>query len=150
MLISELMKLRSNLFQFDSSLLHQQSQSSVQLGDKFKDDEDEEKFKDVRSDSEEEGGSDNEKSESESEAKKETQASWVHKRNIIFKKHDKYDYQERNPLYAGADKTLTFELLAFTRHYHPTVVVFANKLMNVIMINQNRLLNFSLINDFTI
>lgn len=124
MLISELMKLRSNLFQFDSSLLAQ-NPTSNQLSDKFKDDDEEEKFKDVRTDSEEEP------EEKKDEKEQQTQASWVHKRNIIFKKHDKYDYQERNPLYAGADKTLTFELLAFTKHYHPTVVVFANKLMNV-------------------
>jgi len=58
-------------------------------------------------------------------------ASWIHKKNIIFKKHNRYDPTERNPLYSGADKTLTFELLPFTRHYHPTVVVFANKLLNV-------------------
>lgn len=63
--------------------------------------------------------------------KKETSSSWQHKKNIVFKSHDHYDIHERNPMYAGADKTLTYELIPLSRHYHPTVVVFANKLLNV-------------------
>ena len=140
MLISELMKLKPNLFQFDSSLL---SINHIQDNDleKFKDDE-EEKFKDVKSDDEETNEKEKDEDEEEEEvntenfkAKDTKNGSWIHKKNIVFKKHYKYDYQERNPLYCGADKTLTFELLAFTKHYHPTVVVFANKLLNVNNIN---------------
>lgn len=104
---------------------------------KFDDDE-EENFKDVVQDPEDETPNkeaDEEKATENGEDSKENKtkkrdASWVHKKNVIFKRHDRYDAQERNPLYCGADKTLTFELLPFTRHYHPTVVVFANKLLN--------------------
>lgn len=125
MLISELMKLKPNLFQFDSSLLSINHIADNDL-EKFKNDEEEE-FKDVKSD-DDENNKDEEKTDNVNA--KDTNGSWIHKKNIVFKKHYKYDYQERNPLYCGADKTLTFELLAFTRHYHPTVVVFANKLLN--------------------
>ena len=55
----------------------------------------------------------------------------MHKNNTIHKPHDSYDYTQRNPLYSGAEKTMTFELLHFSKHYHPTVAFFANKLMNV-------------------
>ena len=108
---------------------------------KFEDDDDEEEnFKDVAEDSEDEKektAEDKEANQSEDDSKenksntgKKQDGSWVHKKNVIFKRHDRYDAQERNPLYCGADKTLTFELLPFARHYHPTVVVFANKLLN--------------------
>lgn len=128
MLISELMKLKPNLFQFDISLLSNNKILDNGL-ENFNEDE-EEKFKDVKSDDEDT----NEPEEAEDTEKPAVKdASWIHKKNIVFKKHDRYDYQERNPLYCGADKTLTFELLAFTKHYHPTVVVFANKLLNVIL-----------------
>jgi ribosome biogenesis protein MAK21 len=100
-------------------------------------DDEEEHFVDVKteedSDKEEkddEALDDDEEPSRKSKSKPST-TSWVHKKNVIFKRHEKYDYMERNPLYCGADKTLTYELLPFTRHYHPTVVVFANQLMNV-------------------
>lgn len=107
---------------------------------KFEDDDDElETFKDAVEDSdaeksEQEDNENNETKENDTETtgkSAKSKASWDHQKNIIFKRHDKYDCTERNPLYCGADKTLTFELLPFTRHYHPTVVVFANKLLNV-------------------
>lgn len=104
------------------------------------DDDDEEHFVDVNSSGEEEKEDEEIKGEkkkkiinSKIEKKKiiNTSSSWQHKKNIVFKRHDHYDYHERNPMYAGADKTLTYELLPLSRHYHPTVVVFANKLLNV-------------------
>lgn len=135
MLISELLKTKKNLFQLDHSVLSRNNLLPNGTSDlsKFGEvDDEEEKFVDAKVDSENE---DNEEESEANEEKNETNGkastSWVHKKNIIFKRHDKYDYHERNPLYAGADKTLTYELLLFTRHYHPTVVVFANKLMNV-------------------
>ncbi len=137
MLVSELMKTKKNLFQFDHRLLSISNPTKSQVKnnlDKFgnEEDDEEEKFVDVEDESDREENNQNEnekKSNKKSSDKNET--SWMHKKNIIFKKHDKYDYHERNPLYAGADKTLTFELLPFTRHYHPTVVVFANKILDV-------------------
>ena len=143
MLVSEIMKVKNSVFQFDSTLLAKNdilTNSSVKaVKDKFgsniiEEDDEEERFKDVEDASENEANHSASEPEAEKDSEprtKKTGASWVHKKNIIFKRHDKYDCQERNPLYCGADKTLTFELLPFTRHYHPTVVVFANKLMNV-------------------
>jgi ribosome biogenesis protein MAK21 len=150
MLISEIVKAKKSVFQLDHSVL-----SKNQLlgnGDSFNakfanEDDDEEKFVDVKSDSEGEDKEEEDDDDVENTSNAENEdvdentngkngtsnkkdASWIHKKNIIFKRHDRYDYQERNPLYCGADKTLTYELLPLTRHYHPTVVVFANKLMN--------------------
>jgi ribosome biogenesis protein MAK21 len=147
MLVSELLKSKKSIFQVDHAALLAAGNSiengSVNDADKakkmskFKEDDEEERFVDVKSQSDDE-----EKDEDENEDKSKTvskkknnkednSTSWLHKKNIIFKRHEKYDINERNPLYCGADKTLTYELLPFTRHYHPTVVVFANQLLNV-------------------
>lgn len=40
-----------------------------------------------------------------------------------------YDMAKREPLYAGAETTLLWELTAFASHYHPTVRMFANHLI---------------------
>lgn len=42
-----------------------------------------------------------------------------------------YSYQCRNPLFAHADTSLCYELIPFTRHFHPTVRLFANTLIQV-------------------
>ena len=144
MLVSEILKAKKNVLQLDHSVLSKNDLLSIKdekkFDEKFGEDDDEERFVDVKVDED-----DAEKENDEDESPKSNgsngahadngddenqKGSWIHKKNIIFKRHDKYDYQERNPLYCGADKTLTYELLPFTRHYHPTVVVFANKLMN--------------------
>ena len=138
MLISEIMKVKKGIFQLDGSLLASNailtSAENNEIMSKFGEDDEEERFVDAKSDDENEeakNDEDQDEPETNGSTKNGKNGSWVHKKNIIFKKHDKYDYLERNPLYCGADKTLTYELLPFTRHYHPTVVVFANKLMNV-------------------
>lgn len=138
MLISEIMKVKKGIFQLDGSLLASNailtSAENKEIMSKFGEDDEEERFVDAKSDDENEeakNDEDQDEPETNGSTKNGKNGSWVHKKNIIFKKHDKYDYLERNPLYCGADKTLTYELLPFTRHYHPTVVVFANKLMNV-------------------
>jgi ribosome biogenesis protein MAK21 len=143
MLISEIIKSKKSVFQLDHSVLSKNKLlgNENSFDSKFAEDDEEEKFVDVKSESEEEKDDVSEKDENEEEDDDERtngsknctnkmDASWIHKKNIVFKRHDRYDYQERNPLYCGADKTLTYELLPLTRHYHPTVVVFANKLMN--------------------
>ena len=139
MLISEVLKVKKSIFQLDhSTLVNKTSKASENGGNgKFSDDE-EEKFFDVKdeSDKEEANGDDDlndgkELDDVKKNGKGKKDTSWVHKSNEIFKRHDRYDFMERNPLYCGADKTLTYELYLFSKHYHPTVVVFANKLMNV-------------------
>lgn len=123
-LTSELIKAKKSIIQLDHSAL---IRNTIDNGESSKfDEDDEERFVDVKDESDKE-----ESTDKNEEIKGEKNNSWVHKKNIVFKKHDKYDYQERNPLYSGADKTLTYELLLYSRHYHPTVVVYANKLMNV-------------------
>lgn len=142
-LISEFLKAKNNLFMFDNSLLFGNiSQNRLKISrfintptelDRHKsiestNDDEEEHFVDAESDSDGE-----KKVEKPAPAKNsnKTASSWQHNKNMAFKKLDHYDYHERNPLYSGADKTVNYELLPFTRHYHPTVVVFANKLLNV-------------------
>lgn len=117
-------------------------------------DEEEEKFVDVKTESSGDEGADNNdddddnvnkkkkkgiKREINGKSKKQNtqQTSWIHKNNIIHKTHDSYDYTQRNPLYSGADKTLTYELILYSRHYHPTVAIFANNLINVKKLNFN-------------
>jgi ribosome biogenesis protein MAK21 len=41
-----------------------------------------------------------------------------------------YDMAKREPLYAGADTTLLWEVTAFVNHYHPTVRKFAAHIIN--------------------
>lgn len=119
-------KTKKNIIQLDHSLLIRNSLENGEAS-KFDDDDDDEKFIDAIDESDKE-----ENIEANDDSQEKKNNSWIHKKNIIFKKHDKYDYHERNPLYSGADKTLTYELLLYSKHYHPTVVVYANKLMNVI------------------
>jgi ribosome biogenesis protein MAK21 len=45
-------------------------------------------------------------------------------------KVDGYDSQHRNPLFAGAQYSLKYELAMFREHYHPTVRVFAEDILN--------------------
>lgn len=138
MLISELLKVKKSIFQLDHSQLAKNS-ITASSENKLDEDDEEEKFVDIKDESDNEANNNGNNDESENEVeddesknlKRKKSTSWVHKSNVVFKRHDKYDYKERNPLYCGADKTLTYELHLFTRHYHPTVVVFANKLMNV-------------------
>lgn len=134
MLISEILKVKKHLFQLDHSMLSEEVVQSNDLEEKFgkEQDDEEEKFTDVKLESEDEkDAQSDEEPNGKVDNKSTAAASWVHKKNIIFKKHDKYDYHERNPMYCGADKTLSYELVPLTQHYHPTVVIFANKLMSV-------------------
>ena len=41
-----------------------------------------------------------------------------------------YDSGKREPIYSNADKTAYWEIIALTKHYHPTVAIWANKLLN--------------------
>lgn len=48
---------------------------------------------------------------------------------IEFDKKKEYDPFCRNPLYAGITKGLNTELIALSKHYHPSVVLFANTII---------------------
>lgn len=45
-----------------------------------------------------------------------------------------YDWNTRNPAYANADSSAYFELLHLCNHFHPTVSLFASKILNGISI----------------
>ena len=38
---------------------------------------------------------------------------------------------QRNPLFTRAEQQLTYELVAFRHHYHPTVRLFAKQILKV-------------------
>ena len=42
-----------------------------------------------------------------------------------------YDPHQRNPLYSGAENSCSWELNRLSRHYHPSVCLFASTLMKV-------------------
>ncbi|XP_067944317.1 CCAAT/enhancer-binding protein zeta-like isoform X2 [Watersipora subatra] len=52
---------------------------------------------------------------------------WTHKSTL---KSDVYDGLARNPLSSCADKAIETELVLLSRHYHPSVVVFAKQLLS--------------------
>lgn len=45
-------------------------------------------------------------------------------------KTEGYDPYNRNPLYAGAEATVFDELVKLTKHFHPTVSLYAGKIIN--------------------
>ncbi|KAG1664483.1 CCAAT/enhancer-binding protein zeta [Nymphon striatum] len=57
-------------------------------------------------------------------------SSWVHRSNLnSHSKKSSYDPKERNPLYACADLECIWELKMLSQHYHPSVCLFANSLL---------------------
>ena len=63
-------------------------------------------------------------------------SSWVHK-NVTTSNQNKpkndqivsYDPQHRNPAHAGANKTNHWELSLMRQHFHPSVELFAQTIM---------------------
>ena len=47
------------------------------------------------------------------------------------KRSQAYKPHQRNPLYSGAENSCLWELNRLSRHYHPTVDLFARTLMKV-------------------
>jgi len=141
-MLSELFKTKKNILQFDPSLIIKNFRpangKAIEAPMGSLDDDDEEKFVDVKSDSE----SDNEAGDKidgpngkKKDIKSNKKNSWVHKKNYNHKTRDSYDYTQRNPLFSGADKTLTYEMLLFQKHYHPSVSLFAKRLIHDESIN---------------
>jgi len=51
--------------------------------------------------------------------------------SIRNQKNDKqYDARKRDPQYSNADKSRLWELIAFTKHFHPTVALYATQIIN--------------------
>ena len=61
-------------------------------------------------------------------------SSWVHrnlqKSHVHASKASTYSAVERNPLYAGAEKTNNWELSTLTLHYHPSAALFAKTIVD--------------------
>ncbi|XP_041353162.1 CCAAT/enhancer-binding protein zeta-like [Gigantopelta aegis] len=74
--------------------------------------------------------SDEEQGESLVGSGSKTQSSWMHRQNIS-RKSDTGDYDPyfRNPLYCRADQECIWELKKLVQHYHPTVSLFAQTLL---------------------
>jgi ribosome biogenesis protein MAK21 len=43
--------------------------------------------------------------------------------------YQKYDMTKREPIYAGAENVLVWELTVLNNHYHPTIRKFAQQLL---------------------
>jgi ribosome biogenesis protein MAK21 len=134
MIVSELMsEKKEDLMQLDHAILVKNgllNSNGSKFNDQEDDDDEDENFVDEKTSDEEEKKQIEPKNKKK-ESKENKKMSWIHKNNVVFKRHTSYDFNERNPMYAGAEKTLTYELLALSRHYHPTVALFATKLLNV-------------------
>jgi hypothetical protein len=132
MIVSELMaEKKEDLMQLDHAILVKNGLLNSSESKFEGEDDEEEKFFDEKTSDDDEPKQVETKNDKK-ESKENKKMSWIHKNNVVFKRHTSYDFNERNPMYAGAEKTLTYELLALTRHYHPTVALFATKLLNVI------------------
>ena len=61
-------------------------------------------------------------------------SSWIHKKLSSNKPRldqtSSYDPQHRNPTYAGANKTNHWELSLMTQHFHPSVELFAQTILD--------------------
>ena len=71
-----------------------------------------------------------------------TVPSWVHRANLSHRGssgQDTYDAQHRNPLHCRADTECVWELERLAEHYHPSVALFANSLLKVIISRQDSL-----------
>ncbi|RWS22974.1 CCAAT/enhancer-binding protein zeta-like protein, partial [Leptotrombidium deliense] len=125
LLISQLVKLKPDL------------KNTVVNNQIAEESDDEEKFEDVRDESDE---------EQEKELVAETQPSWVHSQKDGS--HLKYDIRHRNPSYANAEKELLWETVNLSRHYHPTVALFADSVLrnNAIEYDGDPLADFTIKN----
>ncbi|XP_037933758.1 uncharacterized protein F23B12.7 [Teleopsis dalmanni] len=123
--------------------------ATIKLAQVAPDDEDlakfdsdgEEKYEDVKLDESTNEGNvtkDEEEFIDAGEDVKSTQSSWHHAKvpndNVEIKTKEinatKYDPYHRVPAFAGAEFTLRYELLLLREHFHPTVQVFADNILN--------------------
>lgn len=128
-LVSEVVRGRKDIH------LHQRSHGlPANVMDKFEDDDyEEEHYEDVKEECDEE------KSEEKPEGKPLSQTnSWVHVKNLkghtIHRKSMGYDPNHRNPMYCGAEHSVMWELELLTQHFHPSVALFAQKILDQIQI----------------
>ena len=100
--------------------------SEGEEGDKFKDDEDEEHYEDVKDEDEDEKGS----ADKSQDGKVESGWTFTGKTGSSHVAKSSYDPVGRNPLYCGAERSALWELEALATHYHPSAALFATNLLN--------------------
>uniref|UniRef100_A0A8C5NX47 CCAAT/enhancer-binding protein zeta n=1 Tax=Jaculus jaculus TaxID=51337 RepID=A0A8C5NX47_JACJA len=84
---------------------------------------------------------------SDAETKKPNPASWVHLENLKGGKQlHIYDPFSRNPLFCGAENTSFWELQKLSKHFHPSVALFAKTILegNYIQYSGDPLQDFTL------
>lgn len=96
---------------------------AVKMGER-KEDEDEEKFVDVRGDSEDE-----EEKEASDGDEEDNKVAEKESKAVDNAKNQGYDPYKRDPLYAKAEVTCFWELNELATHYHPTVSLYAQTLL---------------------
>lgn len=119
--ISQLITKRRNLF---AVVTYKQET----LGDND-DDDGEEHFVDVPIKDEEKVETKQEEN-TEKEEKPIVGGSWHHKESNKLRLKRRYDAAARNPAYAGGDKSSYEELTSLSLHFHPTVSLFASKILS--------------------
>ncbi|XP_077594682.1 CCAAT/enhancer-binding protein zeta isoform X2 [Stigmatopora nigra] len=71
-----------------------------------------------------------EEEESKSKSEELPSASWVHRHNLKgSQKRQTYDPLHRNPLFCAAERDCVWELHGLSRHFHPTVSLYAKTLL---------------------
>ena len=113
-------------------------------GEKAKDaagedsDDEEENFKDVEEEEEEEDNLNEKKETTPVTSSSAQQSSWIHRDNLSGGSRPKnpgdssagkYDPLSRNPLYCGADQAVVYELNSLVNHFHPSVSLFARRIL---------------------
>ncbi|XP_013388500.1 CCAAT/enhancer-binding protein zeta-like [Lingula anatina] len=96
------------------------------------DEDEEEHFQDVREEGDEGQETSDKTNEepSENSISKPVKSSWVHRQNLGVKQETvDYDPHHRNPLYCKADAASEVELKQLAQHYHPSVALFAQKVL---------------------
>ena len=126
-LLSELMKNRGKEANLLAQVLESTSKKSALFQEDSDMDDDDDDFKADIDTSDDEGN----KPSVEPSA---STSSWVHKKvhkpqNHKSETKEFYDTEQRNPAYAGADKTNHWELALLSKHFHPSVNLFANTIM---------------------
>ncbi|CAM9132955.1 unnamed protein product [Lampetra planeri] len=95
-------------------------------------DGEEEEFKDLPEEDEDERFVDADKQTDAASAKSKPAASWVHHQNLGGgRSQQSYDPLHRNPLFCGAERSTLWELRRLALHFHPSVSLFANTLLQV-------------------
>lgn len=98
--------------------------------------DDEEKYVDAKLENQDENTESEVKMEENKQEDEKTMqpvlASWFHRESETkhFHNTSKYEPLKRNPLYAGGDFCAYDELLLLKNHFHPSVKLFAEQILN--------------------